>query len=188
MTGSLIFCVYLLSKDLHTEDKHAASRELPHCFWRPSSRIYMISMSIWEIVRCAVISFQNVYLIFLKTDVLRVFGDLVCRTCVFVMNVGWDMIAWHTACLCMERFLLTLKPNSSYAVNKTVLTPALLAVGVINVATLAANFYVLVREPGVCISPSPTEYVICRNFYHLFLPFSLLFVTIIGLLIFLLKE
>ncbi|CAL8107956.1 unnamed protein product [Calicophoron daubneyi] len=122
----------------------------PVCSMRLSTQIYMLNLTISDLVGLWSDGFRIMYLLFTCVDVRLIGGEISCRIQLLLSYISADLSSWIFACLCVERFYIMLYPTCKYSLNRLYLRTAYMYLGIIYVAVFAANCYIVIPTEDIC--------------------------------------
>ncbi|VEL34136.1 unnamed protein product [Protopolystoma xenopodis] len=152
--------------------------------FRSSTLLLMQSMALVDMIGLLTSCLRyTVLCLTRRVDLRRLSGVAVCQIHIFLSYSCQDASIWLLCYISAERFYLMLRPTSDYSARKTWLTPTLIGLACLAVASVGKNLFLITRQPDIC--PETYQcwaFFMIDFFFKLVLPFCVLMFANIGLL------
>ncbi|VDP93993.1 unnamed protein product [Echinostoma caproni] len=155
--------------------------EWPVCPLRRSTRLFMITMCLSDLLGLFTSNLRFTVLSLTRSDMRLKWGDNLCRLQILLAYLAGDMATWLQMIVCMERFLIILRPTWSYSLDRSRIRPAIALILTVLMATLIANVFIVLPEEKVC-ERSYSNLIITwfKMVYSFLVPLPLLSISLIG--------
>ncbi|CAL8106317.1 unnamed protein product [Calicophoron daubneyi] len=180
----VLWLIYLFPKTC--KSKHSNEIKWPRCRLQPSTRLFMISMTICDILGLCIDNLRFVYLCFTGKD-LRLMGNSdSCGAQLLVALALNHLSAWHLTYACMERFIITAFPSLGQNRKHPLIVPSI-ALVTIYMACIAGNAPFLIPYPAPCFGQNSYPYYLFRTIFRFITPSVLTLISVMGLAVILIK-
>ncbi|KER32951.1 hypothetical protein T265_01044 [Opisthorchis viverrini] len=161
----------------------------PRCPLRPSTRLFMISMFINNLIGLYTSNLRYSLFLLVTKDVCFIGGCMGCRIHLYISAITTDLSTWHVVCLCCERFFLALFPQSNYARDRERIRTTLLIIFAMYSGSMLAEMSYLFPQELVCHPTYRSMYLsVFRLCFAAIVPGLLILTTTIGVTVILFKR